>query len=239
MGKRGPKPTPLKELKARGSSAVQKRKPVGKNAPAPLKKRAKVTVRVISDEEMWAGIPGYDPWALAGDCTWDRAAAVDVIEFFHKRLNHVMGGFSGPFVLEPWQKALLGNLFGWKRGDGLRRYRECFKYVGKKNGKTAFFAGVVIYVLTCDGEQGAELYSAAASRDQAALVFQHAAGMVHANPELDARKGGPLKVYGASGGAQIKSIVYAAEGSSYKCLSADANTADGTHSWSTGRGSPP
>jgi len=39
------------------------------------------------------------------------------------------------FLLEPWQKAIVANLFGWKRPDGTRRYREAFVYVGEENGK--------------------------------------------------------------------------------------------------------
>lgn len=172
-------------------------------------------------------LPGYDPLAQAGDCYFDADAAEAACAFFGECIRHVKGKEAGqPFVLEPWQRAVVGNLFGWKRPDGSRRYRECFLYVAKKNGKTAFAAGLLLYVLACDGEQGAEVYSAAATRDQAALVFQHAAGMVRQEPELSRR----LRIYGDKGGSQMRSIVVEDDPSStYKCLASDANTADGSN----------
>ena len=72
----------------------------------------------------------------------------------------------------------MANLFGWKLPDGMRRYREAFIFVGRKNGKTPLCAGICNYVLFCDDEIGAEIYSAAADREQASLVFAHAKGMV-------------------------------------------------------------
>jgi len=95
--------------------------------------------------------------------------------------------------------------------------------VAKKNGKTALVAAIMLLVLTTDPEFGAELYSAAASRDQAAILFAHASGMVRLEPELSSR----LTVYGAKGGSQTRSIVNESQMSSYKCLAADADTADG------------
>jgi len=172
-------------------------------------------------------IPGYDPIASATAGDWfDEQAAEQAIAFFPECLKHVKGPKAGqPFELERWQKAVTGCLFGWKRSDGLRRYRECLLYVAKKNGKSAWVAGLILYMLVCDGEQGAELYSAAASRDQASLVFAHAAGMVRQESHLSER----LTVYGARGGSVTKSIVYEDAFGSYKCLAADANTADGAN----------
>src|SRR5207253_1710457 len=81
-------------------------------------------------------------------------------------------------LLKPWQQAGVGNLFGWKRRDEkgrvVRRYREVFLYVPRKNGKTPLSAGICNYVLFCDGEPGAQIYSAAAEKEQAALLYRHA-----------------------------------------------------------------
>ena len=69
-------------------------------------------------------VPGYDPLATAGDCWFDEEAADKVVGFFADCLVHVKGEFAGrPFLLEPWQQAIVANLFGWKRPDGTRRYR--------------------------------------------------------------------------------------------------------------------
>ena len=68
-------------------------------------------------------IPGYDPFASAGDCVFDEDAADHAIGFFRDCLTHVKGELAGQYVvLAPWQQAVVGNLFGWKRPDGTRRY---------------------------------------------------------------------------------------------------------------------
>lgn len=165
-------------------------------------------------------LPGYDPVATAAPGDWfDDAAADKVVGFFRDCLKFIEGEKAGqPFLLEPWQKALVGCMFGWKRQDGLRRYREVMVYVPRKNGKTPLLAGLVLYVMFCDHEPGAQIYSAAAEREQAALVYRHAAGMVLREPELEAR----AKIY-----KTFKSIEFAAEGTTYKALSADADTKHG------------
>lgn len=162
-----------------------------------------------------------------GTCWFDEAAAQQAIDFIQECIKLAKGTkerpAGRPFILEPWQKAIVANLFGWKRPDGTRRYRECFIYVAKKNGKTALVAAIMLLVLTTDPEFGAELYSAAASREQAAVLFSHAIGMVRLEPELSSR----LTIFGGKGGSQQRSIVYDAQMSTYLCLAADADTADG------------
>ncbi len=166
-------------------------------------------------------IPGYDPVATAGDCWFDKGAAQLALDFFPECLRHVKGELGPsaefpngqPFILEPEQQAIVANIFGWKRPDGMRRYRVVFILVPRKNGKTTFAAGIVDYVLFCDDEPGAEIYSAAADREQAALVFQQAAGMVRQCPELNSR----ATIY-------KKSIVLKNHTASYQPISHEANT---------------
>lgn len=164
-------------------------------------------------------IPGYDPFATAGDCKFDHLAAVHAIGFFRDELVFIEGAKAGrPFELEPWQQAIVGNLFGWKRPDGTRRYRKAFVFVARKNGKTPLCAGIINYVAFCDGEPGAQIYSAAGEREQAALVFRHASGMILRNPELNANS----RIY-----KTFKSIEYFGGSNVYKALSADADTKHG------------
>ncbi len=165
-------------------------------------------------------IPGYDPFETAEDCILDLEAAQLAIDFFAECLHHVKGELAGqPFILEPWEQAIVGNLFGWKQPDGRRRYREAFIYVGRKNGKTSLVAGIVCYVMFCDHEQGAELYSAAADRDQASLVRAQGEGMIRQDPVLDSM----ARIY-------QHAITYAAEGTTYKAISAEAGTKHGYNS---------
>jgi phage terminase large subunit-like protein len=169
--------------------------------------------------DLFTLIPGYDPvaTALEGD-RFDATFADNAVRFFHKYLTHVEGELAGkPFDLRPWQQAIVGCAFGWKRADGTRRYREVFQFVPRKNGKSTMLGGLINLVAFCDHEPGAQLYSAAAEREQAALVHRQAKGMILANAELS--RG--TRIY-----ATFKSIEYPT-GSVYKALSADADTKHG------------
>lgn len=162
-------------------------------------------------------IPGYDPFATAGDCQLDEDAAQKAIDFFPALLRFFEGR-TGPFELEAWQQAIVGNLFGWKRPDGTRRYREAFIFVPRKNGKTPLMAGLVLAMLIMDREQGAQLYSAAGDRDQASLIYRHAHEMAMRQPELNKR----LQAYKTT-----KTITYEQRGSFFKALSSESYTKHG------------
>lgn len=174
-------------------------------------------------------IPGFDPFRLAGECYFDEEAAERAIDFFHECCTHTKGplgpkseGERGtPLILQLWQQAIIANLFGWKRADGSRRFTDVFVYVPRKNGKTTMISGLVLFMLFCDGEPGAEVYSAAAEKGQAALVFDVAKVMVEREPELDSRG----RVFRA-----LKAIEYADAGSVYKAISSDADTKHGFNS---------
>ncbi len=162
-------------------------------------------------------VPGYDPNASAGDCWFDDVAGQQAIDFFHECLTHTKGKWAGrPLLLELWQQAIIGNLFGWKRPDGTRRYREALIYVPRKNGKTQIVAGIACLVLFCDNEPGAEIYSAAADEDQAKIAFAMAKQMVLQEPALAAR----AKIVDSA-------IVYERQVSSYKPISSIADTKHG------------
>lgn len=129
--------------------------------------------------------PGYDPFETAGDCWLDHKAAADTIEFVESCCRHVKGELAGQLIiLEDWEKALYANVFGWKRPDGTRRYREVLLYIPRKNAKTTIAATIVLLVLYTDQEPGGEAYSAAADREQARLCFEIATGMIRQEPIL-------------------------------------------------------
>ncbi len=133
-------------------------------------------------------IPGYDPFATAGDCVFNAEWAQHVLEFVEECLTHVKGELAGtPLFLEDWQKAVFANLFGWQRPDGSRRYRECLLYVPRKNSKTTMAAAIVNVVLYLDDEPGGELYSTAGEREQARIAFEIVDGMIENEPELRRR----------------------------------------------------
>lgn len=129
---------------------------------------------------------GYAPAATAGDCVFDAEQAQRACEFFPAFLVHVKGPLAGrPFELDPWQRDATATLFGWRRPDGTRRYRRAYIQVARKNGKTTWVAGKTLYLLACDGEPGAEIYTAATKREQ--QLYKIAASMVRRNPALRKR----------------------------------------------------
>ena len=118
---------------------------------------------------------------------FDEKAGARILRFFDF-LRHSIGEYAGkPFVLSAWQQAYLWVLFGWKRADGLRRFRISYLEVARKNGKSSMASGIALYLLEGDGEQGAEIYSAATKRDQAKIVHGEAVRMVRASKALSSR----------------------------------------------------
>lgn len=171
-------------------------------------------------------IPNYDCYATADEGQWfDAKCALKAIEFIEELITHVEGVLAGkPFLLEDWQKGFIGCLYGWQKLDHLdrqvRRYSEALLYVPRKNGKTPLAAAICNFELFCGGEKGAQIVSAAADVEQAALLYNHAQGQVRNEPELMNR----AKIYAGRG---QRAIVYEALGSSYKVISSDANTKHG------------
>lgn len=122
---------------------------------------------------------------------FDNRAAMVAVAFFGL-LKHSKGEWAGqPIILENWQQFLVSSIFGWKRDDGTRRYRVAYIEMPRKNGKTLLAAGIGCYLVVADREGGAEVYSAATTREQARLSHSEAIRMVRQSPEL----GRELKIY--------------------------------------------
>jgi phage terminase large subunit-like protein len=170
-------------------------------------------------------IPGYDPFVGSQDCWFDEDAARLALDFFPECLTHIEGELAGqPFVLQPWQEAIIANLFGWKtrneKGRTIRRYREALIFVPRKNGKTPLAAGIGLYHLFCDPERGQQSFIMASTREQAGFLFRHCRGMVAQQPALDTR----CQVFGGHAtSGQSHSIVRPDSGSFLKIVSGDSN----------------
>jgi len=121
-----------------------------------------------------------DPWVFDLEC---GSRPIDFIETF---CRHSKGKWIGePVRLELFQKAFLQAVFGFVHKEtGLRRCREVFMMVGRKNGKSTLMAALGLYMLVGDGEGGAEVFSVATKRDQARIVFTEAVNMVSQSPAL-------------------------------------------------------
>jgi phage terminase large subunit-like protein len=134
----------------------------------------KACQRSISDRQR-ASTPGfrfrYDPLAANRVCA------------FVERLPHLKGELAGQLIhLEPGHVFILAEAFGWLSSgghrEGKRRFRRVYIEVPRGNGKSCLASGVALYMLAGDGEGGAEVYSAATTRQQAGIVFNDSRAMV-------------------------------------------------------------
>ncbi|WP_163371066.1 terminase large subunit [Endozoicomonas acroporae] len=123
---------------------------------------------------------------------FNRTAAERACKFI-QQMPHTKGEWAFKrmlITLEPWQLFIVASAFGWvHKGSGLRRFREVYTEIPRKNGKSAISAGVGVYMFAADNEFGAEVYSGATSEKQAWEVFRPARLMVKKSPDLMAHFG--------------------------------------------------
>lgn len=147
---------------------------------------------------------------------WDKSLALRAIEFFETVLHLNGGEYEGkPFLLLPWQKFVVGSIFGWLGSDGTRRFRVAYIETAKGSGKSPLAAGVGMLGLVADGESRAEVYSAATKKDQAMILFRDAVAMVDHSPELAGR----LQKSGT--GERCWNLAYIAKGAFFRPISSD------------------
>lgn len=156
--------------------AVQVGPAAGRHGPRKRPRGVGSSAKWNHDNQRWE----------SGGYWFDEAAAQAAVDFFPNHLRFTSGEWANrPFTLEEWQADdIIRPLFGWKRPDGTRRYRRCFVWVPRKNGKTELAAGIALLVLLGDAEEGGEVYSIAADGDQAKIVFNKAVSMVGKSPSL-------------------------------------------------------
>ena len=115
---------------------------------------------------------------------YDKAKADRAVKFI-ENLCHTKGKWAGKrFWLLPWQEQLIRDIFGIVKPDGYRQLRTAFVEICKKVGKSELAAAVALYLLYADNEPSAEVYGAAADRQQASIVFDVARQMVEMSPAL-------------------------------------------------------
>jgi len=148
---------------------------------------------------------------------FDKEAASKAIGFIETFCTHTKGELAGtPLLLEDWQKKIIGDLFGWKQENGLRKYRTALIQLPRKNGKTTLAASIICYVLFSEKERGNELYAAAGDRGQANILFSIVSNMVIQNKELSSR----AKVF-------RNSITNESKGNFFQAISSDSKTKHG------------
>ncbi|MDB6078743.1 MAG: terminase large subunit, partial [Akkermansiaceae bacterium] len=173
------------------------------------------------------------------DIYFDPAAADRAILFIES-FRHYKGRFAGQRLkMEPWQKFVVGNIFGWKwAGSGLRRFKYAHIEVPRKNGKTLLAAGIAIYLLCADGEGGAEVYNAATKKDQAMLLHKDARVLIQKCKDPDfisafEIRRNPAGIEYESASAMMKPLGRDTEGLTTDGLNPHGVIADETHAWPT------
>jgi phage terminase large subunit-like protein len=155
------------------------------------------------------------PWIF------DAALATKPCDFI-EGLPHIKGKWARErrlIKLEPWQCFIITTVFGWiHRDTGLRRFREAYIEVPRKNAKSTLSSGIALFMLAGDGEHGAEVYSAATTRDQARIVFDDAKAMAERTPDLRTYLGVAILQH---------SITVAATASKFLPLASEGSTLDG------------
>lgn len=151
---------------------------------------------------------------------YSEPKAQRVIRFI-ECLRHTKGEFHGkPFKLLPWQEKIIKDVFGTVREDdpSMRQYTTAYVEIPKKQGKSELGAAIALNMLVNDDEWKAEVYSCAADRQQAAIVFDVAVDMVKQSPALMKR----IKII-----PSMKRMVYQPTGSIYQVLSSEVATKHG------------
>jgi phage terminase large subunit-like protein len=121
--------------------------------------------------------------------------------------------------LEGWQCFIVMVVFGWMcTATATRRFRVVYVEVPRKNAKSTLTSAVGLYLLACDGEEGAHIVSAANTREQAKLLFTDAQLMARKEPGFRSK-------FGVEVMAHVIAVPQTA--SKFEALSAEHSNLDG------------
>lgn len=119
-----------------------------------------------------------------GEYLYDSERAEHAVNWIETHCFHTVGFMAQmPFLLEPWEKAVVAATFGIiNPKDNKRQFREVVIIIARKNGKTLLAAAIAKYIL-CNGDFGTRVYCTAPKLDQADLVFDGTWNMFLLDPE--------------------------------------------------------
>ena len=138
------------------------------------------------------------------------------VEAYGRITKDSIAGPTGEMLpIQGWERQLIRSTFARNPESKRRLHRTALWGMARKNGKTGIVAPLALAGLMLEGD-GAEVYSCAADRAQAKLVFAAARRTVELDPELSSR----LRLY-------RDTIEYPERGSIYRALSSEAYTKEG------------
>lgn len=196
-----------------------------------MAKKSLAQLKADAKREGWADMirTPNDERAIMAGYRFNRRRADYVCEFFETFLRHTRNvgvdaagcavvSAGEPFRLLPWQRDyVIGPLYGWEKPNGLRRFGQAYVSVAKKNGKSTLTSGLVLYHLLADGELSPEVYAAACEREQASIIYRHAAGMVQLSRPL-------MKALDV---LDSQKVIRSVKGGFFKALSAESGSKEG------------
>lgn len=152
-------------------------------------------------------------WKKRGLSRADRVVA------FIESLKITAGAHAGrKFKLRDWQREIIAAIYDVD-DDGVRKVRQALLAIPRKNGKTQLAAALALcHLAGPEAESRGQVLSAAADRDQAALIFREMLALIEADEHLSDR----IIVRHFN-----KSLEDAETGSTYQALSSDARKAHG------------
>lgn len=106
----------------------------------------------------------------------DAEFVIQIIEktFVHQKGEDMEGRplRGRPFLLQPWQKFVVYNLLGFfHKGTKLRRFKEAFIMLARKNGKTPFMSALAWGIGLLERKSGAEIVIVGEKLKQALQSF--------------------------------------------------------------------
>lgn len=151
-------------------------------------------------------------------------------------LRHYKGHFQNqPFRLESFQSFITFSIFGWvHRETSLRRFRTVVIRLPRKNGKTGLAAALALYLLSMDGEAGAEVYFAATKREQAKLGWSDATTFLRYSPPSVRKRFIETQNKLSFPSTNSKMVPLSGDSKTQDGLNPHAAICDETHQWPNG-----
>lgn len=112
-----------------------------------------------------------ESYITPGEFHYDNEIAQRHIRFIETFCKIPSGNLGAPFILEPFQRAMLETVFGFVDDNNLRQYNEVLEIIGRKNGKTSLCSAIEQDMLCNDNEGAPQIYNIATKYDQAKLGF--------------------------------------------------------------------
>lgn len=112
------------------------------------------------------------------DIYFDLKAAKKALKFIELQ-RHTKGEWKGElFIIQPWQKFIVYNIFGFYKREGIRRFTKAYIEVPKKNGKSPLAAAIANYFFYESLHEAPELFSVATELGQARIAWQYSYDML-------------------------------------------------------------